>query len=155
MRSISKKAVGIAIIYGALQCTRAIADPQFDDCFIQAGKRYNIEPNLLKAIAHIESSLNPHATNGVGDLGLMQINPFWFPKLAQFGITKSHLKNPCININIGAWVLAQNFASYGRDWNAVGRYHAGSRNDGPTLKRMLNYAAKVEAIYIKLTKTGD
>lgn len=130
----------------------ARAENQFDECFLDAGKRYNIEPNLLKAIAHIESRFDPSASNSVGDIGLMQINPFWFDKLQAYGITEKLLKNPCVNANVGAWILAQSFASYGRNWQAVGRYHAGVKNDETTLRRIKRYATDVENAYLQLTK---
>lgn len=128
------------------------AADQLDECFIDAGNRYDIDPNLLKAIAHIESRLDPSASNSVGDKGLMQINPFWFDKLQHYGITEKLLENPCINANVGAWILAQSFSSYGRNWEAVGRYHAGVKNDETTLRRVKRYATDVENAYLQLTK---
>lgn len=131
-----------------------LASSQHDKCFLDAGNRYNVDPNLLKAIAYVESSLNAKATNSVGDVGLMQINPFWFRKLEPYGITETHLRDPCISANIGAWILAQNFSTYGKSWEAVGRYHAGTKKDAKTVQRAVKYASKVQGIYQRLTKNG-
>ncbi|HHP0472924.1 TPA: lytic transglycosylase domain-containing protein, partial [Vibrio harveyi] len=60
-------------------------------CFDEAGQYYNVSADLLRAIAQVESSLDPTAynenKNAAGkitsrDFGLMQINSSWFSKLA-------------------------------------------------------------------------
>lgn len=104
-------------------------------CFKQAGAHYNVNPDLLKAIAIVESSLNPDAinenTNQNGhvisrDYGLMQINSNWFSRLSKFHINESNLlTDPCLNVLVGAWVLSSNFSSHGYNWNSIGAYNAG------------------------------
>lgn len=99
-------------------------------CFKEAAARYNVNETLLMAIAKTESSFNPNArnvnTNGSEDVGVMQINSFWMPTLRQFGIGREELKDPCVNVNVGAWILAQNIQQYGDTWRAVGAYNARS-----------------------------
>lgn len=111
-------------------------------CFEEAAARYKVPVELLKAISKVESNGNPKARNtnknGTQDIGHMQINSWWLPVLAQYGISEKHLLDPCINTNIGAWVLAQNIARYGLTWNAVGAYNASTES-----KRLV-YARKVE-----------
>jgi soluble lytic murein transglycosylase-like protein len=67
------------------------------NCWQSAGEYYSLDPFLLYTIAYHESSLNPRAintnTNKTRDIGLMQINTFWLPKLAEFGIHEKHLTN--------------------------------------------------------------
>ena len=126
------------------------ASDHYDHCFEDAGRRYDIDPTLLKAIAIQESSLNPDAQNGVGDKGLMQINPFWFEKLASYGITPVHLEEACISANVGAWILATNFAQYGRGWNAVGVYHAGTSKAKEVKERAARYIEKIKRHYGRL-----
>jgi hypothetical protein len=47
---------------------------QYDTLFEQAGRRYGVDPRVLKAIGVTESDLNPAARNG-NALGMMQLMP--------------------------------------------------------------------------------
>jgi hypothetical protein len=113
----------------------------WEQCFVAAGARYEISPLLLRAIARQESGLTPHAigknTNGTRDIGVMQINSWWLTHLEPIGIDEKALMNPCLNIHVGAWILAQEIARYGLTWTAIGAYHS------PTDWRRMDYAAKV------------
>lgn len=140
----------ILIIFVGLAIKSALANTNLDVCFDDAGKRYDIEPSLLKAIATQESSLNPSAFNQVGDVGLMQINPFWFSKLKKYGIDPDTLKDACVNANVGAWILAQNFHQFGRSWQAVGIYHAGTSKDSAVKRRADQYIKKIQRHYYRL-----
>ncbi|GAB5045611.1 lytic transglycosylase domain-containing protein [Thermodesulfovibrio sp. TK110] len=103
-----------------------------NQCFIDAGNRYGVHPNLLWAIAKVESRFNPYAinknANGSYDIGIMQINSSWIPVLKAYGLTDPrHLWNPCYNIHVGAWVLSQCIKKFGYTWDAVGCYNASSK----------------------------
>ena len=100
-------------------------------CFSEAAQRYGLNANLLKAVASAESDMRASAVNashqqrtGSRDIGLMQINTAWLPRLAQYGIAEAHLFDPCVNIGVGAWILAGEFARRGLTWDAVGAYNA-------------------------------
>lgn len=101
-------------------------------CFEQAGERYGIAPELLRAIARVESSLNPAAVNathekrtGSVDLGLMQINSRHLSGLAAYGITREALMaDACLNVMVGAWILNDHLRRHGEDWNGIGSYNA-------------------------------
>ncbi len=89
-------------------------------CFDEAGQHYNVDPDLLRSIAQVESSLDPNAYNEnqnkkgqvtSRDFGLMQINSSWFPQLAEFNVNETNVYEPCFNVSLGAWVLSSNFAS--------------------------------------------
>lgn len=97
-------------------------------CYEEAGAMYGIAPRLLWTISKGESNLNPSAinynTNGSYDFGLMQINSSWAPTLRKMGIPWEALADPCTNVKVGAWVLAQCVQDYGYTWAAVGCYNS-------------------------------
>lgn len=121
---------------------KAAGPTEFDSCFQAAGDYYGISPLLLKAIARQESSMNPTAinqnTNGTTDIGIMQINTWHMTKLRRAGVTEQRLWEPCVNIAVGAWVLADAIHRHGMTWKAVGVYHS------PTDWRQRDYAARVQ-----------
>lgn len=131
-------------------------------CFDQAAARYGVSADLLRAIARVESSLNPAAVNeshvastGSVDLGLMQINSRHLESgLRATGITrKDLLSDPCLNTMVGAWLLADHLRRHGQDWNGVGSYNAAcTRLKGAGCTEARNrYAWKV---YRALQKDG-
>lgn len=104
-------------------------------CYDEAATRYGVPAPLLRAIAQVESSGNPSVMNrtqqartGNYDIGLMQINSTWLPRLARYGITEADLLDACTNLHVGAWILRQHLAESGADWNGVGAYNAACRN---------------------------
>lgn len=107
-------------------------------CFQEAGELYGISPQLLWSIAKVESNFDPGAVNwnrnGTYDFGLMQINSSWAGRL---GKTWSGLGDPCTNVKVGAWILAQCVSDYGYTWQAVGCYNS------RTPSKRDRYAAKV------------
>ncbi|WGK60010.1 lytic transglycosylase domain-containing protein [Pantoea sp. SS70] len=127
-------------------------------CFREAGARYHVSPQLLRAIAQVESGMNPHA---VGynrdkqgrvisrDFGLMQINSTHLAKLKAMGVISDErdlLTQPCLNVQTGAWILAQHLQVCGLTWQCLGSYNAGFA-DGNQARRML-YARKVYSIWL-------
>jgi soluble lytic murein transglycosylase-like protein len=118
----------IVLAVTAAMATAAHAQNDQDNCWVQAGLRYNVSPHALVAIATQESKLNAGAINvnknGTVDYGLMGINTVWLKQLSQFGITEQHLMQPCINVHIGAWIYSQHVRSFGNTWRAIGAYHS-------------------------------
>jgi len=97
-------------------------------CWNEVAIKYQVNPYLLGAIAKQESGFNANAvrqnSNGTKDIGVMQINSSWLPMLAKYGITEEMLHDPCINIEVGAWILRQRQERFGNTWEAVGAYHS-------------------------------
>jgi soluble lytic murein transglycosylase-like protein len=119
-------------------------------CMLAAGQHYNVPPRLLQSIAHVESGYRTNAINtnknGTVDIGVMQINSMWLPELAKYGIERQHLFEPCTNIKVGAWILSQEVARYGYNWEAIGAYNAGpytAKNRHRKLTQYRSYATRV------------
>lgn len=119
-------------------------------CFDRAGVEFGVDPLLLRAIAIVESSMDPMAVGPDGrDLGLMQVRDIHITDLEQrFGlsITREHLFEPCFNVRMGAWVLATRIQRYGPIWEAVGSYNARSRD------KRDRYIARVQAAYARVSQ---
>lgn len=67
--------------------------PAWADCWLQAEKMFNIESELLYAIAQQESAMKPGAIgrnrDGSTDIGLMQINSSHMKRLKRWESVKS------------------------------------------------------------------
>jgi soluble lytic murein transglycosylase-like protein len=123
--SLSRLLIQVAIVGGMFIPSISSA------CWTDAERLYGVSSHLLYAVARAESGLNPGAVNlthrtrtGTYDIGLMQINSGHLPKLASLGIAEGDLYDPCTNIKVGAWLLADSFARHGVSWEAVGGYNA-------------------------------
>ncbi len=122
-----------------------IASAAAEPCWADASSRYGVPVDLLKAVAQVESSNRARViarnTNGSLDIGFMQINDWWLPKLAQHGIGKSELLDACTNLQVGAWILKQGIDRYGYNWQGIGAYGAGTSPKKDNTRRI--YANKV------------
>lgn len=128
-------------------------------CFEEAGLRYQIDPRLLKSIARQESGMNPKAV-GVNknkdgkvisrDYGVMQVNDTHVPRLVKMGVlrTKEELiTNPCLNVQIGAWILATHLQKCGVNWSCLGSYNAGFASTERQEERRMRYAREIYRRY--------
>lgn len=134
-------------------------------CFNEAGTMFRIEPNLIKAIALVESNLkkdsigkNRDKKNNIKsfDYGLMQINQMHIPMLKKRGIIKDErdfLDNPCLNIKIGTEILYKHFSRCGMTWQCLGTYNAGFAMDNQ--KKRLQYAQKIYIVYTRLNELDN
>jgi soluble lytic murein transglycosylase-like protein len=104
-----------------------------DACVVTAAKKFGLQVVLLRGILATEGGHvgQIHSNNnGTFDMGPAQVNSTWLPKLETMGITKSALINDgCLNVSVGAWILAQ--AMQGADpqqpaqfWQHVGAYNS-------------------------------
>ncbi|EFO1049214.1 TPA: lytic transglycosylase domain-containing protein [Escherichia coli] len=134
-------------------------------CFNEAGTMFRIEPNLIKAIALVESNQkkdsigkNRDKKNNIKsfDYGLMQINQMHIPMLKKRGIIKDErdlLDNPCLNIKIGTEILYKHFSRCGMTWQCLGTYNAGFAMDNQ--KKRLQYAQKIYIVYTRLNELDN
>lgn len=116
-------------------CIAAPAAAESEDslCFDEAGMQYSINPQILRAIAQVESGFKPRAinwnTNGTYDFGVMQINSLWGNIYGEEWWNT--LGDPCANIKAGAMILSSCMKKYGYSWKAIGCYNSqtpGKRN---------------------------
>lgn len=116
------------------------------DCAINIADAYQVPIEIVVAVRHVESSGN-HGVgkvcgnkNGSCDIGAMQINEYWLPRLHKQNISdKLLIENECVNIAVGTWILSSNYHSY-KDWTAaLSAYNTGR----PSTPVGLKYAEKV------------
>ncbi len=132
--------------------TNPISQYAYGPCLIDTANRYRVSPLLLDAIIKTESDHNPLAinvnTNGSEDIGLMQINlDIWLPTISKHGYDRRSLFDPCTNIAVGGWVLAQEVQRFGYTWEAVGAYNA-----GPSPERELRRSGYARRVFDNLNR---
>ena len=78
-----------------LLLSTSLAAGSVQACWDESAARYGLSSHLLYAIARTESSLNPLAVgrnaDGSRDIGLMQINSSWLPRLAALRVAQSSM----------------------------------------------------------------
>ena len=99
------------------QSTPALA--QYASLFVQAGQKYGISPNLLAAVAKVESGGNASAVSSAGARGLMQFMP---GTAAAFGVDPM---DPAQAIDGAARLLSQMQTKFGSTELALASYNAG------------------------------
>lgn len=93
-------------------------------------------------------------TNGTHDLGPMQINSSWVPKISRMvGRPPEQVRHwlrydPCFNAEAARWIFLSGLEATGDYWKAVGVYHS------PTAWRQRDYAAKVAGHLRRLYGNG-
>ncbi|MFO2465234.1 transglycosylase SLT domain-containing protein [Pseudomonas sp. 15FMM2] len=144
-----KKVMGQAL----LLCALVGSNEAKGYCWTEAASRHDIEPELLQAIAAVESGYRPEAmnysnNNGTRDIGLMQINSIHLPRLLKQGITEQRLLDePCLSVEVGASILAGFIKQFGYNWTAVGAYNAGPGAGAQREALRLRYAQKIWTRY--------
>jgi soluble lytic murein transglycosylase-like protein len=87
-------------------------------------RRLGLAPEIAEAVMAVESSYNPGAIGGAGEIGLMQILPSTARMLGFTG-TPSELAVPATNVHYGVTYLAEAWRLAGGDLcTAVMKYRA-------------------------------
>ncbi|MCD9046729.1 lytic transglycosylase domain-containing protein [Luteimonas sp. MHLX1A] len=97
-------------------------------CMRDAAARFSVPELALWVILDVEAGTVGKTTpnsNGTYDIGPMQINSWWLPRLAQRGITEDMvLNNLCMNVSVAAWIFAQELNRHRDLTKALAHYHS-------------------------------
>jgi len=93
---------------------------RYDNIFEEAGKKYQIDPALLKAIAKVESNFNSHVVSQKGAVGIMQL----LPSTARL-VGAENLFDPYENIYAAAKYLKYLLTQFQDLEKALAAYNAG------------------------------
>ncbi len=114
-------------------------------CFAEAAKRFGLDESLLRAIATTENAkYDPALVVQIGQreyIGLMMVSTIWLPELSRLGVTRESLKDACVNVLVGAYILKDAVRMYGLTWKAVGAYNTGVYSDNTDAQK--RYIKKV------------
>ena len=113
-----------------------VPDDRFSAEITAAASRYDLDPQLVRAVVFQESRFDPYARGGKGEVGLMQVLPRgavadWaeYHKKERPGI--SELMSPELNLEIGCWYLSRAKKRWQKyrcsDELALCQYNAGER----------------------------
>lgn len=117
------------------------APKEYDQYFLDAAKKYNVDPRWLKAITAGESSWDQNAVSKAGAKGLMQVMPGNFqPGENPF--------DPRDNIMAGARVFSWAMQSANGDLDEALRYYNGGRRRGSAENRA--YPGRIREKYAEM-----
>lgn len=104
----------------------------YEDIIGTASKQYRVDPNLIKAVIHVESGWDPKATRAEPQIndksyGLMQVLLNTGRSVSgNDSLTASQLIQPSVNILIGTKYLGELRSKYKKLDDAIASYNAGS-----------------------------
>ena len=119
-----------------------------NDLVEQTASRYQVDPDLIRAIIRVESDYDPKAVSNKGAMGLMQLVP---ATAHRFGVSNPF--DPKQNLDGGVNYLRHLLDTFGGDLNrSLAAYNAGEhtvqRAGGvPAIAETQNYVRKVTHIY--------
>lgn len=129
---------------------------EYEPIFEAAGREWNVDPRLLRAVAYQESGGNPTARSRAGAVGVMQIMPGTGQEL---GVTD--LTDATQSIYGGAKYLSQMLDRYKHPELALAAYNAGPGRVDAFLKggtlpdETLKYVPAVRGHYERLQPVAD
>jgi len=118
------------------------------ECVHLAAAKYNEPVAILYAIVKTEGGQvgTVHKNHdGSYDVGPMQINSRWFAVLRRYQVTPHDLvRDPCLNVDTGGWILYREMRHTKNIWTAVGRYHS------PNPREARRYVERVKRWYRRI-----
>jgi soluble lytic murein transglycosylase-like protein len=128
--------------------TTPLVKNKFESEIQTAAKKWKIEPSLIKAVIHAESSFKADITSSAGAQGLMQLMP---ATQKIYSVTNPY--NPTQNIQAGTAYLKHLLSVYNDDLRlALAAYNAGESavkkyNNVPPYKETKNYINRVKILH--------
>ena len=162
--AVQQGVVGTVASFANTFRSRALSSgcEELDSIFEAAGQKYNLSPDLLKAVAKVESTFRPHIVSKSGAMGIMQL----MPGTARYlGVDDPF--DPEQNIMGGTRYLRENLdrfdgdiklalAAYNAGWPAV-KKHGGIppfRETQAYVPKVLGYFGSDEPSINELTYSG-
>lgn len=127
---------------------------KFDEIFNEVAKQFNLDPQLLKAMAKVESNFNPQAVSPKGAMGVMQL----IPSTARL-VGVNNPFDPVENIYGGARYLKMLLDEFGDLKLSLAAYNAGpeavkSYRGIPPYSETVNYVRDVLYYYERFRKNS-
>jgi soluble lytic murein transglycosylase-like protein len=98
------------------------------ECLMDVAERFKTPPALILAVLAVEGGrVGRSVPDAVGgrDLGPMQINALWLPRLAELGLTEAEVRDHgCLNLAVGAWILRSRLKGTDGPLAAATAYHS-------------------------------
>ncbi len=128
----------------------------YEEAILRVGKRYGVDPDLIKAIIKVESNFNPEAVSAKSAIGVMQLMP---ETAREYGVSNPF--DPEENIEGGVRFLRDLIRYFNGDLMLVlAAYNAGKGAvikygfDVPPYKETVEYVRKVLYHYARIRDEG-
>jgi hypothetical protein len=118
----------------SVSCSATADEATIEGCLKAAGELHQVPAGVLALVINVEAGrlgeVSPNA-NGTVDIGPMQVNDAWVPKIAAHwsatpdAAYRALRDNFCANVEAGAWILRQALdEAHGELWEGVALYHS-------------------------------
>ena len=133
-------ALGVLLLrYGYKRYYSAVYPLRFTDEVTAASEEFDVDPSLIYAVIHTESSFQPQVTSSAGAKGLMQLTDStleWaLNRAGEKGkYTAEDLYDPQVNIHYGVYVITLLGEQFENTETILAAYNAGIGRVGEWLK---------------------
>ena len=161
IRSVLRAGVAVAALCSISSAARAADTPtpgeiRMRACLTAAATAHRLPPAMLVILLKVEGGTlgrTSSNTNATSDIGPMQVNTIWVPKIAaRWNTTPAAAyaalrDNLCANLEAGAWILRQALdEARGDFWSGVGIYHSHTpTNKERYLRKVLDASRRLQA----------